>query len=175
MFTPGHLYTKKQDVGSHEEIVDYFINKHFWVYLSNGYFKGFIQSNGARELLDEFNLKHHILGQLRDSLLKWNFLYPSDNIAITGYWTIERGITFCTDGFNFTHIIISNYHSTKLNKLIQLVGRVNGNEKYFGAYKYHFICPKNIYNTITETINKTIELRNINPINYNQTDFNLLD
>ena len=169
IFAPGHLYTKKENVGSHEEIVNYFRMKGFCIYLSNGYFKGFIHPNGTRELLEDFNTEHKVNGELRDSLRKWNELNPTVNMAITGYWTIERGITFCTDGFNFTHIIISSYHTNKINKLIQLVGRSTGNSKYVD--KMVFVCPKFIYDVIESTIRRTIQLREENPLNYNQTDF----
>ena len=52
-----------------------------------------------------------ILEKLNENSL---FINKDISLAITGYWTIERGITFNTDGFNFTHMIISKYHSNKL-------------------------------------------------------------
>ena len=169
IFAPGHLYTKKKNVGSHEEIVNYFREKGFWCYLSNGYFKGFIQPNGTRILLEDFNKQNNIEGELRDSLRYWNELYPEANMVITGYWTIERGITFCTNGFNFSHIIISKYHTNKLNKLIQLVGRSTGHCEYVD--RMILVCPKSVYDVIDDTIRRTVQIREFNPTNYNQTDF----
>jgi hypothetical protein len=101
---------------------------------------------------------------------KWAEMFPRKNIAITGYWTIERGITFQTDGFNFTHAIISDYHTILLNKLLQLIGRVTGN-KQFITNKCNLICPQHIIDTVNTLVNKTIELRTENPENYNSTDF----
>lgn len=170
IFSPAHLYTEKEGVGSHEEVVQFYNQLDFTVYLSNGKFKGFIEPTGERISLDDFNLKHNITGELRDTMRKWAQIYPEKNIAITGYWTIERGITFQTDGFNFTHAIISDYHKQLLNKLIQLIGRLTGNKLYI-AQKCNIICPQHIIDTVNTLVDKTIELRRENPENYNATDF----
>lgn len=169
IFAPAHLFTNKKNVGSHEEVAHFFKERGFWVFLSNGKFKGFINPNGNRTNLFDFNKNNNIKGELRDTLRCWNKLYPKCNLAITGYWTIERGITFNTDGFNFTHMIISNYHKSNINKLVQLMGRASGNKKYVD--KLTIICPKEIHDIIETTINKTIELRKLNPTVYNQADF----
>jgi hypothetical protein len=171
IFAPAHLYTETLGVGSHEEIVDYFTSKGDTVYLSNGKFKGFVDPSGARQLLTSFNEQYEIVGELRDSLRKWRQLNPRKNIVITGYWTIERGITFCTDGFNFDYAILSMYHLNKLNKLVQLIGRTTGGKKYVN--EMIIICPKIIYDTVNSLVENTISLRKLNPQNYNKTDFSL--
>lgn len=171
IFAPAHLYTETLGVGSHEEIVEYFTSKGDTVYLSNGRFKGFVDPSGARQLLTNFNEHYGINGELRDSLRKWRQLNPRKNIVITGYWTIERGITFCTDGFNFDYAILSTYHLNKLNKLVQLIGRTTGGKKYVNEMK--IICPKIIYDTVNSLVQNTIDLRKLNPQNYNKTDFTL--
>ena len=173
IFAPGHLYTTKLGYGSHAEIVEYFLEKNYIIFLSNGKFKGFIYPNGNRILLKDFNIKYGIKGELRDSLRKLNELHPTSNIAITGYWTIERGITFNTDGFNFTDVIISDYHANNINRLIQLVGRSTGNKKYVN--KMNLICPTKIYNIVDEFVNKTRQLRELNHANYNRADFSNKD
>jgi hypothetical protein len=66
----------------------------------NSKFKGFIYPNKSRIELSHFNIQNKITGELRDTLIKWNELNPTINLAITGYWIIERGITFNTIGFN---------------------------------------------------------------------------
>jgi len=170
IFSPAHVYTEKEGVGSHEEVVQFYIEKKFTVFLSNGKYKGFIQPDGVRVSLDEFNLQHNITGELKDTMRKWAELNPDKNIATTGYFTIERGITFQTDGFNFTHAIISDYHKQSLNKLIQLIGRLTGNKQYI-TQKCNIICPQHIIDTVTTLVNKTVELRKENPENYNATDF----
>jgi len=170
IFSPAHLYTEKEGVGSHEEVVQFYMKLKFTVFLSNGKFKGFIEPTGEKMTIDDFNLKYNITGELRDTLRKWAQLYPKKNIAITGYWTIERGITFQTDGFNFTHAIISDYHKQLLNKLVQLIGRLTGNKLYIKK-KCNIICPQTIIDIVNTLVDKTIELRKSNPENYNATDF----
>ena len=173
IFAPAHLYTEMSGVGSHEEIVEYFTSKGDTVFLSNGKFKGFVDPSGSRQPLSEFNEQHNVVGELRDSLRKWRELFPQKNIAITGYWTIERGITFCTTGFCFDYAILSMYHLNKLNKLLQLIGRATGGKKY--VEKMTIICPKIIYDTVINLVENTIALRKLNPENYNKTDFTLDD
>ena len=170
IFSPAHLYTEKDGVGSHEEVVQFYNKLGFTVFLSNGKFKGFIEPTGERITIDDFNLQYNIKGELRDTMRQWAEIYPNNNIAITGYWTIERGITFQTDGFNFTHAIISDYHTQLLNKLLQLIGRLTGNKKYI-QQKCIIICPQHIIDTVNRVVIKTIELRKENPENYNATDF----
>jgi hypothetical protein len=175
IFSPAHLCTEKDGVGSHKEVVDFYIELGWIVFLSNGKFKGFIFPDGSRITIDEFNDLYNTgedkkEWELRDTLRKWAELYPDKNIAVTGYWTIERGITFQTDGFNFTHAIISDYHTKMLNKLIQLIGRLTGNKKYI-SNKCSIICPYHVIDTVMNLVNKTIELRKENPENYNASDF----
>jgi hypothetical protein len=170
IFSPAHLFTEKEGVGSHQEVVNFYNELGFTVYLSNSKFKGFVEPSGEKITLDDFNTTHNITGELRDTLRKWASTYPHTNIAITGYWTIERGITFQTDGFNFTHAIISDYHKQLLNKLVQLIGRLTGNKRYIET-KCKLICPQHIIDTVNTLVNKTIELRKENPENYNATDF----
>ncbi len=170
IFSPAHLFTEKEGVGSHEEVVTFYNQKGFTVYLSNGKFKGFVNSDNKRITLEEFNIQHNITGELRDTLRKWAELNPYTNIAITGYWTIERGITFQTNGFNFTHAIISDYHTQLLNKLLQLIGRITGNKAYI-TNRCNIICPQHIIDKVNTLVTKTIELRQINAETYNATDF----
>jgi hypothetical protein len=170
IFSPAHLFTVKEGVGSHNEVVQFYTSLDFTVYLSNGKFKGFIEPNGERMSLEDFNTQYNIRGELRDTLRLWARIYPAKNLAITGYWTIERGITFQTDGFNFTHMIISDYHAQMLNKLIQLVGRGTGDKKYITDV-CKIICPQHIIDTVDEMVEKTAELKRLNPENYNFTDF----
>jgi hypothetical protein len=173
IFAPAHLYTEALGVGSHEEIVEYFTSKGDTVFLSNGKFKGFVEPSGARQPLTQFNEENCVSGELRETLSKWRKLNPKKNIIITGYWTIERGITFCTNGFCFDYAILSIYHLNKLNKLLQLIGRTTGGKKYVDTMK--IICPQLIYDTVNTLVENTIALRKLNPENYHKTDFTLND
>lgn len=169
IFAPAHLYTTRTNVGSHSEVKDYFISLGYWVYLSNGKFKGFISPEKTEIALDIFNQKYNIIGELRDTMRKWVELYPTSNLAITGYWTIERGVTFNTNGFNFTHAIISSYHKRKLNKLIQLIGRTTGHKDY--VQPMIIISTQEIKDIVDTTIEKTILLRENNSDIYTRYDF----
>ena len=169
IFTPAHLYTDTEGVGSHMEVVSYFNDKNYCVFIMNGKFKGFIYPNKTRVELTQFNIENNINGELRESLMKWNELNPTINLAITGYWVIERGITFNTIGFNFTDMILSNYHLSSMGKLIQLAGRGSGGKIYVN--KMNVICTSKIKDAIT-TFNKNLEeICSLNPEYFNRTDF----
>jgi hypothetical protein len=169
LFTPGHLYTDTEGVGSHMEIVSYFNDKNYCVFIMNGKFKGFIYPNKNKVELTQFNIENNINGELRESLMKWNDLNPTINLAITGYLVIERGITFNTTGFNFTDMILSNYHLSTMGKLIQLAGRGSGGKIYVN--KMNVICTTKIKDTIIN-FNKNLEgICSLNPEYFNRTDF----
>lgn len=169
LFTPAHLYTDTEGIGSHMEVVSYFNDKNYCVFVMNGKFKGFIYPNKSKIELTQFNIENKIDGELRESLMKWNELNPTINLAITGYWVIERGITFNTTGFNFTDMILSNYHLSSMNKLIQLAGRGSGGKIYVN--KMNVICTTKIKDTIIN-FNKNLEqICSLNPEYFNRTDF----
>lgn len=169
LFTPAHLYTDKEGVGSHKEIVSYFNDKNYCVFVMNGNFKGFIYPDKSTIGLTQFNIENKIDGELRESLMKWNELNPSTSLAITGYWVIERGITFNTTGFNFTDMILSNYHLSSMGKLIQLAGRGSGGKMYVN--KMNVICTTKIKNTIINFNKNLEEICSLNPEYFNRTDF----
>ena len=169
LFTPAHLYTDAEGVGSHMEIVSYFNDKNYCVFIMNGKFKGFIYPNKKKVELVQFNTDYNINGELRESLLKWNELNPEINLAITGYWVIERGITFNTTGFNFTDMILSNYHLSSMGKLIQLAGRGSGGKLFVN--KMNVICTTKIKDTIIKFNKNLEEICSINPEFFNRTDF----
>jgi hypothetical protein len=164
IFAPAHIY-----ISSHEAVAKYFLDKNYNVFLSNGFFKGFIFPNNDQITLKSFKEKYNITGELRDVLRKFNQLYPDDNLAITGYFTIERGITFNTDGFNFTDIIISDFHKKNINRLVQLIGRATGHKNY--VKKMNIITTKEIYDKVNHMTDKFVDLRKQNIENYNISDF----
>lgn len=169
IFAPGHLFRETEGVGSHMEIVSYFNDKNYCVFIMNGKFKGFIYPDNTKIELKQFNTQHNVNGELRESLKKWNELNPEVNLAITGYWVIERGITFNTCGFNFTDMILSSYHLSSIGKLIQLGGRGTGGKKYVNTM--NIVCTSNIKETII-SFNKNLEkICSLNPEYFNKTDF----
>lgn len=169
LFTPAHLYTDTEGVGSHMEVVSYFNDKNYCVFVMNGKFKGFIYPDKSKIELTKFNIENNIVGELRESLMKWNELNPTINLAITGYWVIERGITFNTTGFNFTDMILSNYHLSSMGKLIQLAGRGSGGKIYVN--KMNVICTTKIKDTIINFNKNLEEICSLNPEYFNRTDF----
>lgn len=169
LFTPAHLYTDTEGVGSHMEVVSYFNDKSYCVFVMNGKFKGFIYPDKSKIELTKFNIENNIVGELRESLMKWNELNPTINLAITGYWVIERGITFNTTGFNFTDMILSNYHLSSMGKLIQLAGRGSGGKIYVN--KMNVICTTKIKDTIINFNKNLEEICSLNPEYFNRTDF----
>lgn len=169
LFTPAHLYTDTEGVGSHMEFVSYFNDKNYCVFVMNGKFKGFIYPDKSKIELTKFNIENNIYGELRESLIKWNELNPTINLAITGYWLIERGITFNTTGFNFTDMILSNYHLSSMGKLIQLAGRGSGGKIYVN--KMNVICTTKIKDTIINFNKNLEEICSLNPEYFNRTDF----
>lgn len=169
IFAPAHLYTEKEGIGSHQEFISYFSNINYCTFVMNGKFKGFINSDGTQIKLTDFNNQYNITGELRDSLVKWNELNQNISLAITGYWVIERGITFNTIGFNFTHMILSNYHLSSIGKLIQLAGRSSGGRIFVN--KINVICTTKIKDTIINFNKNLEEICSLNPEYFNKTDF----
>lgn len=171
IFAPAHIHTKTKDVGSHKEFVLFFNSINYCVLLLNSAFKGFIYPDGSKILIAQFNIEYNINGELRETLSKWNEINPTVNLLITGNHIIERGLTFNTFGFNFTHMILSIYHLSSIAKLIQMAGRASGGLQYVEIIKV--ICPSIISDTITDFNEKLKEICSLNPEHFNQTDFEI--
>lgn len=169
IFAPAHLYTTTEGVGSHMEVTNYFMGRGYCVFLMNGSYKGFIYPNNQKITLDDFNRENNIEDELRISLAKWNELNPTLNLVITGYWVIERGITFNTIGFNFTDMILSNYHLKCLNKLIQIAGRSTGGKTFVRLM--NIICTSDVRNAVIEFNDNLEKICSLNPEHFNKTDF----
>ncbi len=170
IFAPAHSYTKKSGVGSHDEIKAYFLGKNYVVLLMNGQFKGFIYPNGNEITLEDYNNRFAIKGELRDTLKHWSNNNINMNLAITGYNVIERGVTFNTDKFNFTDMILSNYNLKSIGPLIQLAGRGCGAKKYVDII--NIFCTSDIKQEIKNRNERLKEICSLNPELYNRTDFN---
>jgi hypothetical protein len=168
LFVPSHLHKSTKDRGCHNEFVNYFVDKQFCVLLMNSDFKGFIYPNNIKVSLEEFNKLHNVKGELRDTLRMWKKL-NDHNLAITGYWVIERGITFNTDGFNFTDMVLSNYHLSSLNRLIQIAGRGTGNKKF--VQPMNVFCTQEVKDAVMEFNENLEKICSLNPEYFNKTDF----
>lgn len=173
IFSPAHVYKYAPDIGCHKDFETFFLSKGYAVLLINGDFKGFKYPSGKQTTIEDYKLNFSIKGELRDILRHWKKRHPYRNLAITGNSIIERGITFNTDGFNFTHAIFSSYHKTNKSRLVQMVGRTCGNINY--VKKINIICPTDIKNIVVEFFRMQVEVNILNPpiiqrINFIDTD-----
>ena len=175
IFAPG-----ENKITTHIHIIEYVMSKFNKCcgFIHNGTFKGFIPDNIPDNIpecyltifkiknktikgiaIDDFAALYKVgteeerkneLLELRDILRKFNEIFPQYSLVISGFNTIRRGITFNTNGFNFTYAILSTYHAKHRNELIQLIGRLQGNKEY--CKKMNIICTDNIYKVGCEYI-----------------------
>jgi hypothetical protein len=164
VFAPAELY-----ISSHDKMAELF-NAHSMVALViDGPRKGFQYPDKTFESIDEFNSKYKIQGELYDTLVKWETLHSDMDLGITGYLSIERGVTFNTKGFNFTDMIVSKYHLKNLSSLIQLLGRANGGKEYVKIM--NIWAPTSVITDANEQIDIMNELHRSNPAEYDESLF----
>jgi hypothetical protein len=123
----------KNEIKSHLKMRDEFFypDSNFCIVIHNSKYKGFWYASGEFKSFEEFRKKYDMEhSELKDVLVKWREFNPDMDLMITGFMNIQRGITFCTKGFNFTDLIISSCHLSNINSLIQLLGRANGGKEY---------------------------------------------
>lgn len=123
----------KKEIKSHREMREIFFypGSNFCVVIHNGEYKGFWYPSGDFTSFESFRKENNMAEcEFKDILVKWRELNPDTDLMITGFMNIQRGITFCTKGFNFTDLIVSTYHLGNINSLIQLLGRANGGKEY---------------------------------------------
>jgi hypothetical protein len=82
---------------------------------------------------------------------------------------VERGVTFCTTGFNFTDMIVSAYHLRNWAALIQILGRANGGKEYVQIM--NIWSPKKVIDKANDQIAIMNELHAQNPEVYEESDF----
>lgn len=169
IFAPAHSYKYMPDVGSHIEFETFFLMRDYVVLVINGDFKGFKYPIGKIQTLDEYKKKYNLGGELRDILRHWKSIMPNKNLAITGNTIIERGLTFNTDGFNFTHAVFSSYHKTNKAKLVQMFGRTCGDIKYVNPIE--IICPTDIKSMVSDFFKAQIDINTLNPLKIQRNDF----
>jgi hypothetical protein len=164
VFAPAELY-----LTTHYKMASLFKVNKFVCLILNGEKKGFLYPNETFVSLEEFNQQHGVKGELYNTLVKWRSLNPTLDLAITGYLNVERGVTFCTKGFNFTDLIISAYHLRNWATLIQLLGRANGGKEYVQIM--NIWSPKKVIEKANEQIKIMNELHTRDPEVYVETDF----
>ena len=120
--------------------------------------KGIFDPSGEFLSLDQLNQIYNLKNaELRDTLVAWAADHPNSSLAIVGWFTITRGLTFNTTGFNFTHMIFSWCHAKKLNEFVQLLGRCCGNKKYCGNIQ--IIGPKEAFEKAQEFVKGILSIK----------------
>lgn len=169
LFAPPNKYTD-----THESIKQFFLKKKWIVVIINGKSKD-IHLPEETLSIDHFNRTHISKKadvEMYKTLSKLHQLYSNTNIVITGFNCIERGVTFQTDGFNFTDMIIPPIRYTKsasIASCVQLLGRANGGKKY--VQKHNIYIQEENYTKIKERIDYALKLIESNPIKMTETDF----
>ena len=164
IFTPAKVVVK-----SHIAMKDMYSALGFTTLIMNGNKKGFYSFDGVYQSIRDFNKQHEIFGEIKDTLVKWRTLNPTINLAITGNLNIERGITFCTTGFNFSDMIVSHYHLENLASLIQLLGRANGGKEYIEIM--NIWTHDEVISKANEQISIMNTILNNDPEEFKETDF----
>lgn len=136
LFAPGDMRQL-----SHDMILDFLISKGFVVAIFNGIRKEVVFPEGRSIDLRPYFKTSDEMVELSRTLAR---IYTQKNLskrafAITGYYCIQRGITFQSaptdehSGFLFTHAIIPPV--TSKAEAYQVMARVFGNIGHFRAYK----------------------------------------
>jgi hypothetical protein len=144
----------------------------YWVYVDNSdkeTGKRFYQPDGKSQSIDDFRKMHKVEGEPYEVFKKWKELHPTESLAITGWLTIIRGITFNTTDFNFTDMILSAGHMPNIADLLQVSGRANGDIQYVGCFTIH--CPKDIWDLLDNRIKLMTELHEKNIEEFEEKDF----
>jgi hypothetical protein len=70
-------------------------------------------------------------------------------------------------------MILSKYHLSSINKLVQIAGRATGNKTYVN--KITIICPSEVSDAISHFTKSVRDICEINPTHFNKSDFAKLD
>ena len=166
VFAPSEYYTQ-----THLAMGFLNIFKGCSVCLINGKNKGFFDQDKNFTSFIDYNKKYNIKGELRDTLRGWAKNNPTADLVITGGTLLKRGLTFNTDGFNFTLMFLSEYHLKDLWGAIQTAGRGSGNKKY--ANKCTIICPKKVDYYCETNDENMIDIKRKNLLFYQANNFKI--
>ena len=157
---------------SHNEVKEYFQENGYYVFIHNGKEKGIYDPSDKFKSLDELNIEYDLdpkNTEVRDTLRKWQVKNPSSSLGITGWYTITRGLTFNTNGFNFTHMIFCWIHARNLAEFVQLLGRCCGDSKFCDPIK--LIGPKGAFDNAKDFVQNLLDLKDENVTEYNEKQF----
>jgi hypothetical protein len=157
---------------THNAVKDYFLEKGYHVFIHNGRHKGVYDPSRRFMSIEELNLQYNLdteKSEVRDTLRMWKIKNPSASLAVTGWYTITRGLTFNTDGFNFTHMIFGWCHAKKLAEFVQLLGRCCGHSDYCKPIK--IIGPIGAFKNAQLFVSELLDLKESNVTEYSEKDF----
>ena len=81
------------------------------------------------------------------------------DLVITGFYCVERGVTFNRPDFQFNYAILCPYHlkegSMEIESIVQLAGRFHGNKEW--VPKITVIAPKYIIEEVNKAIKNLID------------------
>ena len=171
--TPRIIFAPAEnEKSSHYAMQSLFQKYGYWVYVDNSdkeTGKRFYQPDGKSQSIDDFRKMYNVEGEPYEVFKKWKELHPTESLAITGWLTIIRGITFNTTNFNFTDVILSAGHMQNIADLLQVSGRANGDIQYVGCFTIH--CPKDVWDLLDNRIKLMTELHEKNIEEFEEKDF----
>lgn len=172
IFAPGNNL-----IVSHNKIKEYFLEKGFVCLIINGTNKSFFYPDDNIEYTLENYKLHHFKEnkdvEIKDILVHWHLNNQNKNLAITGYLSVERGLTLNTSGFNLTHTILSNYHLNNIGRAVQISGRCTGDKDYVEFIQ--IICTNLIKEKVNQFNNMIIDICSADIEFFNENDMSLDD
>ena len=159
-------------VTSHKAVKNYFLENGYHVFIHNGKEKGIYDPSGRFKSLVQLNIEYKLdpkITEVRDTLRHWQINNKGSSLAITGWYTITRGLTFNTNGFNFTHMIFCWNHAKKLSEFVQLLGRCCGHSDYCDHIK--LIGPKQAFENAQFFVKNLLDLKEENVEQYDEKSF----
>lgn len=158
IFAPARYLTS-----SHDDVTTYFNENGYTVLLFNGKFKGFCYPDGTRIPFTIYRQIHNIKNNEEDYNVFKHYAQSNQlqNIAITGFECISTGLTLQTNGFQFTHAILSNDILADKDAAIQIVGRNAGNKSFVSPVT--IISTQRVKQTCEEYMKTMNNILSINP------------
>lgn len=93
----------------------------------------------------------------------------SSDLVITGFYCVERGVTFNRPDFQFKYAILSPYHykegSKEIESIIQLTGRTHGSKEW--VHQIQILAPSYIVETVNKSIKDLIDFLRTAPKSIN--------
>tara|TARA_R110000796_G_scaffold59857_1_gene138207 strand:- start:27 stop:1592 length:1566 start_codon:yes stop_codon:yes gene_type:complete len=164
LFAPPNRFCK-----NHNAVKDYFVGEGAIVVNINGISKDIIFNETQKVSINDFNENtlRNKNALMYETLTKLSELFVGRNIVITGFNCIERGVTFQTNGFNFTDMIIPDMSCVA--SAVQIVGRANGGKEFVKPHNIYM--PTKLMTIVKKQIEYGMKLMRDNPTSIGELDF----